>query len=229
MFENKDTSADPPDRGRSPAGSTGELELFIPGCKNICWDLFLGGASNGASPRPLSKVRTSFVAVERSGQLGSQLGLKRETSGEPSLSKRRTSFSIDEEEHPKETVDRKQSLAAEVEARKNSSVVEETIPEAAVETPTMTQTVEANKKLETSSRKKDVAKPAKGEDKKASGPSQRHTNGTTKAQAKHVEKPSTSKTVSKPAPISTAKTTTASKPSQRSHLWRHPRHQLHQS
>ncbi|KAI7782411.1 hypothetical protein LA080_013558 [Diaporthe eres] len=45
MFENK-TQDSPPDRGRSPAGTE--------------------------SPRPLSKVRTSFVAIEKDGRIGLQ-------------------------------------------------------------------------------------------------------------------------------------------------------------
>lgn len=56
MFEAKKESTSPPSRGRSPVGSE-------------------GGRSTGS--RPISKVRTSFVAVERSGQMGPQLGQRK--------------------------------------------------------------------------------------------------------------------------------------------------------
>ncbi|KAI9870009.1 MAG: hypothetical protein M1830_004840 [Pleopsidium flavum] len=58
-FEGNNGTTSPPSRGRSPTGSDNTL-------------------SNG--PRPLSKVRTSFVAVERSGQMAPQLGLKKISS-----------------------------------------------------------------------------------------------------------------------------------------------------
>ena len=62
MFEAKKESTSPPSRGRSPVGSEG------------------GGST---SSRPISKVRTSFVAVERSGQMGPQLGQRKmSNSGE---------------------------------------------------------------------------------------------------------------------------------------------------
>ena len=59
MFEAKNESISPPSRGRSPVGSEG---------------------TRSTSSRPLSKVRTSFVAVERSGQTGPQLGLRKLSS-----------------------------------------------------------------------------------------------------------------------------------------------------
>lgn len=72
MFEQKGDSL--PDRGRSPA----------PGG--------LATPSPSASPRPLSKVRTSFVAIEKDGKLG----LRREPSGESvSVSSRRLSDDTD--------------------------------------------------------------------------------------------------------------------------------------
>ncbi|KAL9113822.1 MAG: hypothetical protein Q9187_007555, partial [Circinaria calcarea] len=62
MFEAKKESTSPPSRGRSPVGSEG---------------------GRSTSSRPISKVRTSFVAVERSGQIGPQLGpRKMSNSGE---------------------------------------------------------------------------------------------------------------------------------------------------
>ena len=59
MFEAKNESISPPSRGRSPVGSEG---------------------ARSTSSRPLSKVRTSFVAVELSGQMGPQLGLRKPSS-----------------------------------------------------------------------------------------------------------------------------------------------------
>lgn len=55
MFEGSKDSISPPSRGRSPTGSD----------------------TTNSGPRPLSKVRTSFVAVERSGQMAPQLGMKK--------------------------------------------------------------------------------------------------------------------------------------------------------
>ncbi|KAK3178137.1 hypothetical protein OEA41_000270 [Lepraria neglecta] len=52
-FEQQGEDTSPPSRGRSPAGSV-----------------------TSSSSRPLSKVRTSFVAVEPSGHMTSELGLK---------------------------------------------------------------------------------------------------------------------------------------------------------
>ncbi|KAG0645712.1 hypothetical protein D0Z07_8789 [Hyphodiscus hymeniophilus] len=193
MFENKDVSTSPPDRGRSPTGS-------------------IGPGSNGTSPRPLSKVRTSFVAVERSGQTGSQMGLKRENSGEPSMAKRRTSFSINEDEHPKMTAERKQSIASEYEARKNSTMVEETIPEVAVETPS----IEVDKQLgEVIKATKNPKSPNAGLDLKKTAASNAHTNGSIKSATteKTVDKAPSSRFTARPTPISTAKTSTAPKSS----------------
>jgi hypothetical protein len=125
------------------------------------------------------------------------------------MSKRRTSFSIDEQDHPKETAQRKESIATEFEARKNSTAVKETIPESAIETPQS----EMDKRLGAGDQKKQTTKPMKVEEKKASsGPSNGHANGSAKpTAAKSADKPTTAKTISKPAAISTAKTTTAAK------------------
>lgn len=147
------------------------------------------------------------MTVEKSGQIGLQM--RRDTSGEPSLAKRRTSFSIDEEEHPKTTAERKQSIAMEFDARKNNSVIEETVPELAIETPT----VESDKRLE--AKETPWAGTTKGEQKvtgNATGTSgnealKSHTNGSSKAvTTRPVEKKTT-----RPAPITTAKATTTSK------------------
>jgi hypothetical protein len=57
MFEAKNEQTSPPSRGRSP----------VEGSDNV----------RSSSSRPLSKVRASFVAVEKSGQMGPILGLRR--------------------------------------------------------------------------------------------------------------------------------------------------------
>jgi hypothetical protein len=75
------------------------------------------------------------VAVERSGQLGTQWGLRKESTADPSLATRRASFSIDEETNPKAIADKKESINSELSARKSSTTVTETIPESAIETP----------------------------------------------------------------------------------------------
>ena len=56
MFEARGENTSPPSRGRSPVGSEGV---------------------RSTSSRPLSKVRTSFVTVERSGLLGPVIGLRK--------------------------------------------------------------------------------------------------------------------------------------------------------
>lgn len=57
MFEAKNETSSPPSRGRSPAGGSESVR--------------------STSSRPISKVRASFVAVEKSGQMGPMLGLRR--------------------------------------------------------------------------------------------------------------------------------------------------------
>ncbi|KFY83391.1 hypothetical protein V498_08105 [Pseudogymnoascus sp. VKM F-4517 (FW-2822)] len=119
MFENKDdsTTSPPQNRGRSPAPSIG---------------------NNSASPRQLSKVRTSFVAVERNGQTGIQWGLRKETTVPPedsTMSHRRGSFAENESTDPDVVIERKKSIQEEFKARKNSVDISETIPEFALEMP----------------------------------------------------------------------------------------------
>ena len=63
MFEAKTESTSPPSRGRSPAGSEGV---------------------RSSSSRPISKVRASFVAVEKSGQMGPIIGLRKLSDSESS-------------------------------------------------------------------------------------------------------------------------------------------------
>jgi hypothetical protein len=127
------------------------------------------------------------------------------------MSTRRTSFSIDEKKLPKESAERKGSIATKIESRKNSTVVQDTIAVSAIETPTR----DLDKRIGEPSmdQKGEATKPLRVEQKKvASGSSNGHANGTTKpAAAKSAEKPTTAKPISKPAAISIAKTTTVAK------------------
>ncbi|KAK0632457.1 hypothetical protein B0T14DRAFT_490820 [Immersiella caudata] len=80
MFEQKGETS-PPDRGRSPG---------IPPTNGATCNSVIGGES----PRPLSKVRTDFIAIEKDGRIGLQRGisqdsnisLSRKLSGETDLS-----------------------------------------------------------------------------------------------------------------------------------------------
>ncbi|KAI1647043.1 uncharacterized protein F4817DRAFT_316135 [Daldinia loculata] len=75
MFEQKGENT-PPDRGRSPGPS----------------GISVGSPSPSHSPRPLSKVRTTFVAIEKDGRVG----LRKEPSEESvSVSSRRLSDETD--------------------------------------------------------------------------------------------------------------------------------------
>ena len=62
------------------------------------------------------------------------MGIRRDTSGEPSMAKRRESFSMDEVKDKKEVEERKQSLTEELQFRRNSVAITEVIPEVAIET-----------------------------------------------------------------------------------------------
>ena len=169
-------------------------------------------------------MRTSFVTVERSGQLGAQLGLKKDNSGDSSLARRRTSFSIDETEHPQLTAERKESIASEFQARKNSTMVSETIPESAIaETPAgepnkqlgagsgtergRNGSKEAEKTVDT----KKVESAEKGLNVTGNAtkapPANSHANGSSKPAvvSKNTDKVTTAKIISKPAAISTSK------------------------
>ncbi|EPE33931.1 hypothetical protein GLAREA_06944 [Glarea lozoyensis ATCC 20868] len=187
MFENKNSEERPEDRGRSPGGSS------------------MGGASTGTSPRPLSKVRTSFVAVERSGQLGNQMGLRRDTSGEPSISRRRSSFSI-EGESTRDMSEPRQATRPDIGNRQRSSLAEETIAESPIEKQPLDTKMQA---ANGSPKKGEAVNPvaSKTDEKPASA------NGTTSTATKPNEKPAMRKVTSKPASISTAKPSAASKPS----------------
>ncbi|KAI9845192.1 MAG: hypothetical protein M1838_001853 [Thelocarpon superellum] len=107
----------PSTRGRSPAGSESV-------------------ASNGSNtPRRLSSVRTNFVAVERSGQIGIQLERKPSNEPESFASRRRTSFSLNEEQDPEAMAEVRRTISGEAEKRARNTRIEETIPEVAVGTP----------------------------------------------------------------------------------------------
>ena len=133
------------------------------------------------------------------------------------MTKRRTSFSIDEETQPQVAAERKQSLATEMSARKQSTMIDETIPEFAILTPAATPLVEAKNPMDAVNGKEwKEKKLAKAEEKKATNgqTSNGHTNGTSKpTTSKTLEKPAATKTATKPSPISTAKTSTSAKPS----------------
>ncbi|KAF6811777.1 hypothetical protein CSOJ01_05505 [Colletotrichum sojae] len=106
MFEQKqDTS--PPDRGRSPGLSS-------------------NGADTPPPARPLSKIRTSFVAVEKDGRIG----LRRDPSNESShsLSQRRLSTHTEGETSVSGQSD-KTPATEETSGGFKKHVVDETIPE----------------------------------------------------------------------------------------------------
>ncbi|RFN48683.1 hypothetical protein FIE12Z_7082 [Fusarium flagelliforme] len=106
MFENKgDTS--PPDRGRSSGASTPVQ----------------GTSVVSESPRPLSKVRTNFVAIEKDGRIG----LRRDPSHESSVSRRRLSMGSDVESVS--TVPDRPSASLEDAPRGNKPFFQEDIPE----------------------------------------------------------------------------------------------------
>jgi hypothetical protein len=214
-----------------------------------------GGGSHGTSPgpRPLSKVRTSFVAVERSGQFGAQIGLKRSDSIEERSSEtRRPAFSIDEHSHPQEIAERQDTITTEFESRKLSNALEETIPESALETPVSetlrpgltprtsymngkratkdvvpaesnttgnidkTTSVEGkNKKLvsgdskiTTAGNSNSVLNGSGGFGETLNG----NTDGKGRSSEKSTEKSTPARGAAKPAPISTSKTSTSTKP-----------------
>ncbi|KAL6920235.1 hypothetical protein FSST1_004261 [Fusarium sambucinum] len=105
MFENKgDTS---PERGRSSGASTPVQ----------------GTSVVSESPRPLSKVRTNFVAIEKDGRIG----LQRDPSHESSVSRRRLSMDTDAESVS--TVPDKPSASLEDALRGNKPFFQEDIPE----------------------------------------------------------------------------------------------------
>ncbi|KAI9847483.1 MAG: hypothetical protein M1837_002384 [Sclerophora amabilis] len=125
VFENHNTdSASPPprstsSRGRSPTNSEGVV------------------SNDSKSPRPLSKVRTNFVAVERNGEMGAQLGLKKSNGSDSTAEKRRSSFSLNEAQDPQALAEVRKTISGEREMRRKSTAITETVPEVAVETPSL--------------------------------------------------------------------------------------------
>jgi len=110
MFENQNAASSPEPRGRSPAGS---------GIDDI--------------NRPTSKVRASFVSVEPS-IAAKDLGTTKGVSINSPQAQRRESFSVSEGSTDVAPADLKKVVSEEKEQREKSIVVEETIPEQAVET-----------------------------------------------------------------------------------------------
>ncbi|KAH6976917.1 hypothetical protein BKA56DRAFT_58938 [Ilyonectria sp. MPI-CAGE-AT-0026] len=113
MFENKgDTS--PPDRGRSSGAST---PTPTP------------GANGTESPRPLSKVRTNFVAIEKDGRIG----LRRDPSHESTVS--RQSLSMDTDADSTTSGPDRPVVTADEVPRATKLFVQETIPESPRQPP----------------------------------------------------------------------------------------------
>ncbi|KAF1816872.1 hypothetical protein P152DRAFT_3029 [Eremomyces bilateralis CBS 781.70] len=111
MFENADPSPSSPaaePRGRSPAASS---------------------VTSDRSSRPISKVRTSFVSVQPSGQ---QVRTPSASNMESSLSRRRESFSADGQEVKEEV---KKVVSGELRTSVGSAGIQEAIPEQPLETP----------------------------------------------------------------------------------------------
>ncbi|KAF3065806.1 putative mucin-7 precursor protein [Daldinia childiae] len=116
MFEQKGENT-PPDRGRSPGPS----------------GISVGSPSPSHSPRPLSKVRTTFVAIEKDGRVG----LRREPSGDSvSVSSRRLSDETDAstpQPVPEKPEVLTENMAKNVSAFK-TNLSEEPIPESPIPT-----------------------------------------------------------------------------------------------
>ncbi|KAL6863178.1 hypothetical protein ACO1O0_003422 [Amphichorda felina] len=92
MFENKGDDPSPPDRGRSP-GAPWPGTFAGTGVKFVRVLTIREGPTSSDSPRPLSKVRTSFVTIEKDGRMG----LRRDPSHESSPSRRCPSTDVDPE------------------------------------------------------------------------------------------------------------------------------------
>ncbi|KPM37435.1 hypothetical protein AK830_g9130 [Neonectria ditissima] len=113
MFEGRgDTSPPVDDRGRSSGASTPTP-----------------GASGTDSPRPLSKVRTSFVAIEKDGRIG----LQRNPSHESNTSRRRLSMDTDAESTS--TAPDRPSVGSDDAIRPPKLILHETIPESPRQPP----------------------------------------------------------------------------------------------
>ncbi|KAI9682075.1 MAG: hypothetical protein M1817_000129 [Caeruleum heppii] len=120
MFESGESTSDSP-RGRSPAGSE-EVHSSL----------------GSHTPRRVSTVRSSFVSVESSGQLSSQLGSQPDDDARSTKSvadQRRDSFSVTDQKDPAAMKEMKQSIDQGLEERKKDPTVKETVPEVAISTP----------------------------------------------------------------------------------------------
>ncbi|KAI9831122.1 MAG: hypothetical protein M1819_005210 [Sarea resinae] len=117
-----DGPTSPEPRGRSPALSEGN------------------GVNGG---RPISKVRASFVSVEKSGEMGAQLGLKKDHGeGEGSLAQRRSSFYANDQKNPEAIIEAKETVEKELERRKSVAPTSP-VPEMAIlPTPAATPAIE---------------------------------------------------------------------------------------
>ena len=128
-FEQKETPEASPSqgRGRSPLGQRlGDRE----------------------TDRPLSKVRSSFVSVDPSGQMaGVEDGIgsgMSELKRESSAGLRRGSFSMSEESDGNALAELKKTVSGEHERREADNKISETIPESALEaTPAATPNMKA--------------------------------------------------------------------------------------
>ncbi|KAI0179046.1 hypothetical protein GGR52DRAFT_588838 [Hypoxylon sp. FL1284] len=124
MFEQRGET--PPDRGRSPGPG---------GLPSV------GSPSPSDSPRPLSKVRTTFVAIEKDGRVG----LKREPSGDSvSVSSRR--LSNDTEVTTPQPAPEKPDFLADSMAKNNSAFKTNISQEAIPESPMLKEPPTSSKK-----------------------------------------------------------------------------------
>ncbi|KAF2132380.1 hypothetical protein P153DRAFT_374127 [Dothidotthia symphoricarpi CBS 119687] len=109
MFENQSASSSPEPRGRSPVES----------------------AAADSTARPTPTVRASFVSVEPSGGVASDLGMNKGTPTNSAAAHRRESFSISHD-HAAEATELKRAVTEEREERKHSVAIVEAVPEQAV-------------------------------------------------------------------------------------------------
>ncbi|TPX19088.1 uncharacterized protein E0L32_011249 [Thyridium curvatum] len=212
MFEQKGESS-PPDRGRSP----GPLQHRQP--------------NTSESPRPLSKVRTNFVAIEKDGRIG----LQRETSTDSALSTGRKLSTGTEGETPPvfplksgnlfgERLDRGKTPTMDPipqSPAKEAGASQEPAPETKAAEASKTAQVEIKTDKGTTAGKVATKDKAEGQsisapEKKADAGAGRAQNGQNGTAVKKVEKKapaaSASKTASKPAPASVGTKSTTKPP-----------------
>ncbi|KZF26261.1 hypothetical protein L228DRAFT_242703 [Xylona heveae TC161] len=103
-----------------------------------------GQAASGADgDRPTNRVRASFVSVGPSEPVEEQSGKGRKNSGSESMSARRGSFCAHQESDPGIIEDAKETVGHEFQERRKSVIIDEIIPESALEaTPAATPIVE---------------------------------------------------------------------------------------